>query len=93
MTKENKRYNRIEFELENVYNPYNYGENYDISTEFDGYIKCKLIHKKGASIILPELIIIGEDNFNWVQHFTFLMNLLVKDNDIVTNSIFVDISL
>ena len=92
MTYENKKFNRIEFSLDNVYNSYAYGTNFDISTEFDGYIKCKLVHKKGASIILPELIIIGEVEFNWIQHFTFLMNLLVKDNDIVINTIYVDIA-
>ncbi len=88
----NKRFFRIEAQNDNLYKPTNYGVNYDASKEYNGYIKCKLVHKKGESIILPELIIIGEKQFNWIQHFTFLMNLLVKDGTEVVCSLMIDLA-
>lgn len=88
----NRKFFRLEFTTDNIYKPTDYGSNYDVSCEYDGFIKCKLVHKEGTSVVLPELLIIGNRSFDWIQHFTFLMNLLVKEDDHIVCSIILDLS-
>lgn len=89
----NKRFNRFEGSVDNMYFP-NYGTAFDISYETEGYIKCKLLHSEKDSIILPDQIFIKTDGdtFIWFQPLTFLMNLLIKNEDLVECMFLVDIS-
>ncbi|MDR3059946.1 MAG: hypothetical protein LBU84_17640 [Prevotella sp.] len=88
----NTRFNRIESGGHNIYLPF-YGAKFDISNSLQGIVKCKLLHSDIDSLVLPDQIYIKTDknNFIWFQPLTFLANLLVKDDDLVTCVFFVDI--
>lgn len=62
----------------------------------NGYVKCKLIHTTGESLIVPDLIILEEDEenyFKWIQPLSFFgCRLAITDNDTIHSSIVVDIS-
>lgn len=63
--------------------------------QHEGFIKCKLIHSKQKSIIVPDLIYImlDESKFRWIQFYSFLPCLLTKfSEDEIVASILVDIS-
>lgn len=77
----NKRFYRSETDLENLYKLYGFGYEQLSEFKYDGYIKCKLAHSDKGSIIIPELIIIGENKFNWIQHFSFFANILIKQDE------------
>lgn len=89
----NKKFNRYQSKLENFYFP-NYGENFDTSYLYNGYVKCKLLHSKTDTIVFPDQIILSEDeeDFKWIQPLTFLVNLLIKDNSVIHCGFYVDIS-
>lgn len=89
----NKKYNRFEGKLDNIYIPH-YGYDSNISTTYEGSIRCKLVHSESDSVVMPEQIyIITNDNkFNWIQPLTFFVNLLLKDENNIRCSFFVDIS-
>ena len=89
---ENRGLNRYETQLENIYNPLGYGAEFDISNEYSGFLKCKLIHEKNGSIILPELLMVGEKEFDWILIFTFFLNFQVKDDTQIISTITIDIA-
>ena len=59
------------------------------------FIKCKLIHSKNKSLIVPDLIYIltDDNNFEWIQYYSFLPCLLTElsKNEIIAR-LDVDIS-
>lgn len=87
----NKHFNRFETNLEHIYMnnalPRDIGE-----CEYEGFIKCKLIHGEGWSFIYPDMIFLGERLGKWIQPLFFLPNVLEKTEDNVFATIFVDIS-
>jgi hypothetical protein len=88
-----KRFNRIQTQIDNFYIP-TYGKNTDMTYCHLGKVKCKLIHSKDDSVVFPDQIFIATNgnDFKWIQPFTFLVNLLIKDGEIINCSFFVDIS-
>jgi hypothetical protein len=61
-----------------------------------GYVKCKLIHTIGESLMVPDLLFLEEDEgncFKWIQPLSFFgCRLVITDNDNIHCSIVVDIS-
>lgn len=64
-------------------------------TNYEGYLKCKLVHTNGLSVIVPDLIYIMDDNenFTWFQFYSFMANQLIKfDENEILGSIYIDIA-
>ena len=92
--KKNLRLDRTETEDENHYNQIR-GEKPLESFKHDGFVKCKLIHSKGKSLIVPDLIYIMTDEFKfeWIQFYSFLACMLTEfSDDKIIGSFPVDIS-
>lgn len=77
--KNNLRYDRIESDHEHHYNQIR-GEKPIQSFKHEGFVKCKLIHSKGESLIVPDLIYLMTDDFKfvWIQFYSFLPCILTK---------------
>jgi len=75
--KENFRFDRLESSSEHYYNSLRGGQPIG-DTEFEGYIKCKLVHTDIYSVIIPDLIYVKQDdeNFIWFQICSFLPNFI-----------------
>ena len=90
-----KHFNRIEATLDNIYIP-QYGTKSSFNEQYNGYVKCKLIHSINESLIFADQIFVpnNEKEFHWIQPLTFLANLLCEDkeNDIIHCRFHVDIS-
>lgn len=92
--RKNLKFDRLESETEHHYNLNRGFEPLGIGTH-EGYLKCKLIHSKGKSLIIPDLIFImtDEKKFEWIQFYSFLPCLLSKfSEDEIIGSFSVDIS-
>ena len=48
---------------------------------WSGFIKVKLLHRQGASVLLPELVLVGADGDLWVQPQYFHAPLLAWDDN------------
>ncbi|MNS57780.1 hypothetical protein D3C72_906790 [compost metagenome] len=94
MIKNNTHFDRKEQADNNYYNNIR-GTQTIGGTNYEGYFKCKLVHTKGLSVIVPDLIYIMDDNenFTWFQFYSFMPNQLIKfgENEIL-GSIYVDIA-
>jgi len=92
MMKLNRNFNRLETDLENIYLN-KYGTNANTGYQYTGLVKCRLVHSQD-SVIMPDLIFIKtkDNNFIWFQPFTFFINLLVEEEDIIRTGVCVDIS-
>jgi len=90
--KENKRYNRFETENDHYYQN-NYGSKGLGSINIYGHLKCKLVHAKEFSVIVPDQMYFNWDGgIKWIQPFTFLpCRLAAFDEDILCEVVF-DIS-
>ncbi|HNP31242.1 MAG TPA: hypothetical protein PKK23_19505 [Nitrospirales bacterium] len=92
MDKVNKRFNRIEFEHSHMYFT-NFGIEPIQDHPHSGYLKCKLIHARWGSAILPDQIYLDNDATQWIQPLAFTPPLLAKvDDDDIRVSLYVDIS-
>ncbi|WP_200976555.1 hypothetical protein [Echinicola sp. 20G] len=92
--KENLRLDRKESTTEHHYNQIR-GEKPPESFKHEGFVKCKLIHSKGKSFIVPDLIYLMTDdiNFEWIQFYSFLPCMLTKfSEEEIIGSFPVDIS-
>src|ERR1035437_1333165 len=86
-----KRYNRIVTPLTRM--PLtDFGSEGVGDSTHQGYIKCKLAHGLGYSVILPDILLIGAAGNKWIQPLTFGPNVLSKMGDEIRCSISVDIS-
>lgn len=89
----NYRYNRYESKHNNYYitdfDPYrHFGEE-----EYNGYIKCKLIHSVGFSLIVPDQIYLKiDDDLLWIQPICFTANNIAKIHSYIDCSICIDIA-
>lgn len=89
---ENRRFNRFESALENRY--YNdHGIKGTGEVEYDGWIKCRLLHGIGYSLIVPDQIYIEHNGLRWIQPLAFGPNHLEKSNDTeILSDLNIDIS-
>jgi hypothetical protein len=53
------------------------GFNYKNNTEYQGYVKCKLVHDKGLSVVFPDQVYLEVgDQLHWIQPFFFGPNII-----------------
>jgi hypothetical protein len=88
----NKGFFRAETQIDHIYKFTNLGGNPDYSTKYSGFVKCKFIYNDKDSLIFPELIVIGEKEFNWIQFYSVCLNFLIKDKDIIHCMMLIDLS-
>jgi hypothetical protein len=94
MSKINTHYDRIEDVDNNHYNNIRGTEQIG-DKNYEGFLKCKLVHTEGLSVIVPDLIYIMDDNenFTWFQFYSFMANQLGKfDDKEIYGTIWVDIA-
>ncbi|MCA0446770.1 MAG: hypothetical protein LCH54_11150 [Bacteroidetes bacterium] len=86
----NKHLNRYETSLDHHYVPFNYHDcNFLDSKPYVGKIKCRLVHKQGNSIIVPDFIFLKN---GWIQPLNFIAPVLFKiDDDIIGCDLLIDI--
>ncbi len=87
----NKHFNRVETDLAHLYMS-NAGERDTREERYSGFLKCKLAHGVGFSIIVPDLILLEQPSLFWIQPLFFLPNLFTKCDDGILGRIYVDIS-
>lgn len=87
----NKRFNRTETDLEHYYldnTQPRCGEEF----EHAGYLKCKLVHGQGFSIVIPDLILLETPATVWIQPLMFLPNAFLKSDNSIAGRFYMDIS-
>lgn len=62
------------------------------SVMHSGYVKCKLAHGLGYSIIVPDLLFLGTAAEQWIQPLAFGPNILTKKTNRVECKFSVDVS-
>lgn len=65
------------------------------STDFEGFLKCKLVHGHGWSVVVPDLIYVTDNNtdFAWFQFYSFMPNQFTKfSDDEIYGTVYVDIA-
>ncbi|MBC7451249.1 MAG: SEC-C domain-containing protein [Cytophagales bacterium] len=77
----NTHFNRYESNIDHHYAKFEYSNfKYESVSAKIGRIKCRLVHSKGNSIIVPEFILLG--NGGWIQPLFFTAPYLINmDND------------
>lgn len=86
----NPRFNRLETPNEHLYLN-KFGLKPPGQNRHRGFIKCKLLHGTGVSIIAPDILFI-EGGTRWIQPLAFFPNILVRTDDDVHCMIAIDIS-
>lgn len=86
----NKQFNRYERAGLHVYET-KFNE-HDWSTRHEGRLKCRLVHGRGFSLVVPDLLFVGPAFESWIQPLQFLPNLVQKTDADVFGSVWVDIS-
>jgi hypothetical protein len=87
----NKRFNRLETKIDHWYIE-QFGGSNDFNHEFQGYIKCKLGHGSGFSVLVPEIVFLGSGFTNWLQPFSFLPNVVIRLEKEVGCSLYIDVA-
>lgn len=82
--RENPRFNRAESSLDHLYYS-GYGFRGCGGVEYDGWIKCRLLHGAGYSLMVADQLYVQHDELFWIQPLAFGPNLLCKlsDTDVV----------
>src|ERR1700730_3253244 len=62
------------------------------STAHQGYIKCKLAHGMGYSVIVPDALFLGSAADRWIQPLAFGPNVLERFDDHIRCTFSVDVS-
>lgn len=88
---QNRKFNRVETERSHVYINALGGEPLGDHSH-PGYLKCKLVHERGSSVIVPDQIYLEGDPLLWIQPLSFLANMIVKDEEDIRCRFYVDIS-
>lgn len=82
--RENPRFDRIEHSHDNQYSMFRGTKKrtFEEDEEYEGFLKCKLVHENGVSIIVPDLLYLldGADEFSWIQMFSFMANYFRKES-------------
>ncbi|MFL6350763.1 MAG: hypothetical protein ACJ74Z_02775 [Bryobacteraceae bacterium] len=68
--RENCRFNGVEVNGENHYDR-NLGHKGVGKQAYSGFIKCKLAHSKGLTVIIPDLLFLGKESKSWIQPLAF----------------------
>lgn len=89
--KKNKHFNRIEYFDRHEYQRL-FEERISGASEWDGFIKCKLLHAEGFSIIVPDQIYFQKERLFWIQPLFFSPNLIFFTDEDSICTIYVDIS-
>lgn len=86
----NKKFNRYESSIDHHYVPFHYSSfKYLGVTPFKAKLKCRLLHKEGGSIIIPEFVLLES---GWIQPLNFTVPILAKfDENNITCDIKIDI--
>lgn len=91
--KENRRFNRREWDGSHVYDR-NLGNSGRGTAHYKGYLKCKLVHTRGGSVIVPDQVFLTDGaELLWIQPLAFIANSIAKTPDAIECLLFVDISL
>lgn len=92
MAIENKRYNRIETTNDHFYSN-DFGTKGVGNVSVPGYIKCRLAHADGYSVIVPDQAYFEfDDGWRWLQPFAFFPCVLAKFDDDILCDLRFDIS-
>jgi hypothetical protein len=90
---ENKRFNRYERNGIHVYSK-QFGSRGDRGTRYTGYVKCKLVHRRGESLIIPDQVYLDDgDALLWFQPLAYMANELVKTPEDIGCALPVDVSM
>lgn len=89
--RENYRFNRLEVDDENHYHR-NFGHKPVGKQVYSGFIKCKLAHGKGLTVIIPDLLFFGKKGERWIQPLAFGPPLLSKFDQLIKCEFTVDVS-
>lgn len=74
---ENRRFNRVESVIEHYY--YNdYGTKGVGDADYEGWVKCRLLHGHGYSLIVPDQLYLEHSGLRWIQPLAFGPNTLMK---------------
>jgi len=76
---QNGRFNRVETVNEHIYIP-DYGYLPIGEHQYSGFIKSKLAHGHGYSVIVPDILFLG-DGSRWLQPLAFGPNIIEKFED------------
>jgi hypothetical protein len=60
--------------------------------EYQGWLKCRLLHGRGYSVLCPDLIFLDGEVLAWIQPLHFLRHRFAKDHEEVAGGLWVDIS-
>lgn len=89
---QNRRFNREELSHENIYYD-NYGWAPRQNHSHDGWIKCRLLHGLGYSLVVPDQLFISNSGLKWIQPLAFSsVYLIKKDDNNISSKIDIDIS-
>ncbi len=93
MFMKNLRFNRIEKNGRHLYMRDFSGNRQFPENEFSGFIKCKLVHGLGYSIVLPDQIYMSFGNeMRWIQPLFFMANAIAAFEDDGCCDLNIDIS-
>lgn len=88
----NGRYNRIETPAEHRYIT-DFGFRGVGNHQHSGFIKCKLGHGTGYSVVIPDLLFIADEGTAWLQPLAFGPNILTRvTSDDIRCELSVDVS-
>ncbi|WP_434300239.1 hypothetical protein [Corallococcus exiguus] len=87
----NRRFNRFETGSVHFYRT-TFGDGLVGGAPVKGYLKCKLVHGEGKSIIVPDVLFLGESGDKWIQPLAFMPCLLLKTEDDVFGTVWIDIA-
>lgn len=75
----NYKFDRVEKKSKNIYNTLRGTEELQ-NNKYFGFLKCKLIHLKGKSLIVPDLVYImtDADSFGWIQFYSFFAPIIME---------------
>jgi hypothetical protein len=83
-SRENPRFDRIEYRHDNQYSMFRGTKrrSFEDDEGYEGFLKCKLVHENGFSIIVPDLLYLMDSavEFSWIQMFSFMANYFQKES-------------
>lgn len=86
-----KRYNRVEDHGKHSYFEELGGHEFDF--QYNGIVKCKLMHGEGNSIYVPDQIYLErKGKWGWIQPLAFHPHVVFRFSDYITVQLFIDIS-
>src|SRR6185437_12645199 len=88
--RENCRFNRVEAHGENHYDR-NFSHKGVGKQAYSGFIKFKLAHGKGLTVIIPDLLFLGKTGERWIQPLAFGPPLLSKFDHVIKCEFTVDV--